>query len=124
MAEKDVALGRIKHALDQINEEVSHGVYPALTLTDFKHSVDLLRLTIWGVIEAEEQRKSEVGGQPRGLDKKMIEFRIKRLEQMLNDLRLDLAKSGLDISGLDLKNLALTLGSTLHSVTRLVNRKA
>ena len=123
MSEKDAALGRIKHALDQINEEVSHGIYPASTLTDFKHSVDLLRLTIWGVIEAEEQRTSELGGRPTGLDKKMIEFRIKRLEQMLNDLRLDLAKSDLDISGLDLKDLALTLGSTLHSVTRLANRK-
>jgi hypothetical protein len=124
MSEKDVALGRIKHALDEINEEVSHGIYPASTLTDFKHSVDLLRLTIWAVIEAEEQRKNEVGGRPMGLDKKMIEFRIKRLEQMLSDLRSDLARSGMDVSDLDLKNLAVTLGTTLHSVTRLANRKA
>jgi len=114
MSDTDSLLGRIKQTLDQLAGEISSGKYPAILLADLKGSVDQLRLSMWAVIEAEEQLKHAVAPSTMEFKKKLVEFRIKRIVQMLNEIRGDVAvpeRSDLDI-------LRAALGTTLQTVER------
>jgi len=119
MSETDIVLGRIKYTLDQLGSEISNGKYPADLLSDLKSSVDELRLTMWAVIEAEEQRKQEIKGGSTDLKKKLVEFRIKRILQMLQSLRIDVAEPGSS----DLEALRAALRTGLQNVERVTARK-
>jgi hypothetical protein len=119
MSETDLALGRIKKALDDVSGEISHGKYPAPILSDFKRSVDQLRLTIWAFIEAEDQRRKELTGSPMQLNRKLVEFRIKRLVEMLNELRGDLSSGAAAGNEADLKRLAAAMQNTLQGINQL-----
>jgi hypothetical protein len=116
MSETDVILGRMKVVLERLIKEVSKGKYPAPLLADFKHSVDELRIAIWSVMEAEDQRRKELEGFPMGLDRKLVEFRILRLEEMLNQLRSDLSAGVTDPSLLDLNPLVTAIQSTIRNI--------
>lgn len=90
MSETDRVLGEIKQSLDELSAEISSGKYAAEFLTDLKRSVDQLRLTLWAVIETAEQNKRADKKGLVSLKGKLVEFRVKRIVQMLNDLRSDL----------------------------------
>jgi hypothetical protein len=114
MSETDRVLGRIKQTLDELSKEISNGKYAAEFLTDLKGSVDQLRLTMWAVIETEDQHRHKDTKGPMKLNEKLVEFRIKRIVQMLNDLGTDAAipeKS-------DLEALMGAFGTALQSVER------
>lgn len=119
MPEIDAALAQIKSSLDELSKDVSQGKYPAPILKDFKLTVDALRLTIWAIIEFEEQSRKEAHGARFGLSTKIAEFRVKRLVQMLTDLRADIEKGGIAPKTLDLKPLSAALKTTLQSITGL-----
>jgi signal transduction protein with GAF and PtsI domain len=120
MSETDIVLGQIKQALDQLGAEISKGKYSAALLADLKSSVDQLRLTMWAVIEAEHQRKQEIRGDRMGLRKKLAEFRIKRIMQMLSDLRVDAA----DPESSDLQALKTALGMIGQEVDDMIARRS
>lgn len=120
MSETDVVLGQLKNTLDQLGSEIVKGKYSVRLLADLKASVDQLRLTMWAVIEAEHQRKQEIHGNRMDLRKKLAEFRIKRIMQMLGDLRLDAA----DPESADLEALRTALTTIVQEVNSLVARKS
>lgn len=114
MAEIEAVLAQIKQSLDELSLDVSHGKYPAPILKDFKLSVDQLRLTIWAIIEFEEQSKSKSQGAQFGLNVRLSEFRIKRLVQMLADLQTDIKNGRIPPTHPDLKNLVSTFKNTFQ----------
>ena len=81
--------------------------------------MDELRLTIWAIIEFEEQSRMEAHGARFGLSTKIAEFRVKRLIQMLTDLQADIEKGGIAPKTLDLKPLSAALNTTLQSIKGL-----
>jgi len=119
MSETDIVLGRIKQTLDELGSEISNGKYPADLLGELKASVDELRLTMWAVIEAEEQRKREIKGGSTDLKKKLVEFRIKRILQMLKALRIDASVP----ETADLQGLSAALRTALQNVEGIAARR-
>lgn len=119
MAELEPALAQIRHSLDQLSRDVSQGKYPTSILKDFKLTVDQLRLAIWAIIEFEDQKRKEQQGAKLGLDSKLVEFRIKRLVQMLADLHADIESGNITAKNPDLKSLSSTLQAVLQTITRV-----
>jgi len=125
MSAIDAALWEVKQALDQLGFDVSHGKYPARMLKDVKVAVDELRLTLWAIIEMEDKGKQKKAPRsPTRFREKLAEFRMKRLERMLTDLRSGMTKGAVAGSGAELKTLAASLQATLDSITRLTDRRA
>jgi len=120
MSETDIVLGQLKQTLDQLGSEIEKGKYSVELLADLKASVDQLRLTMWAVIEAEHQRQQEIRGDRMDLRKKLVEFRIKRITQMLGDLRVETA----DPASPDLQVLRTALGTTVREIDQMVARKS
>jgi len=121
----DGVLWQIKQSLDQLGFDVSHGKYPAGMLKDVKVAVDELRLTLWGILEMEESdTKTRTRGSSATIRQKLAEFRFRRMERMLTDLRKDLTKGVVPANGGGLKTLAASLQATLHSIDRLTRHKA
>ncbi len=116
MPDPESTLQQIKRSLDLLSEEVTQGKYPGMILKDLKLSVDHLRLTLWAIIEFEDQSKKAAQGAKYGLTTKLFEFRIKRLTQMLNDLRADLSRTDIGPTAADLRNLAAALHTTLQKI--------
>ncbi len=115
----EVRLAQIKSTLDQISREVSEGKIPAPVLKDFKLSVDQLRVTIWAILTFEEQPRKPAKGADLALANKLIEFRIKRLIQMLADLQTDIESRRIAAENPELKALCSTINATLDSVAKL-----
>jgi len=123
MFEADIALGRMKQSIDQLDHEVSDGKYTADLLSDIKTSVDQLRLTMWAAIEAEDQRKQEIRGGPTNFKKKLVEFRIKRLVEMLNNFRIGIAEGDPYPETSDLQTLRSALRTMLKNLDSFPSRK-
>lgn len=119
MPEFDIALGRIKETLDRLSQEVTDGVYSPLMLKEFKSSVDQLRLTLWAVIEVEDQSKKGLGGATMGLSRKVAEFRIKRLIRMLDDFRKDVTTGAVSSLSPEVKPLFASLRATSETLSSL-----
>lgn len=119
MPEIDIALGRIKKTLDRLSEEVTKGLYPPVMLKDFKSSVDQLRLTLWAVIEVEDQSKKATSGSATGMSQKVAEFRIKRLMRMLEDFRTDVTSGVIGTVSDDISSLAVSLRATSDTLARM-----
>jgi len=122
MSEADIALGRMKQSIDQLGHEISNGKYPADLLADMKTSVDQLRLNMWAAIESEDQRKQEIRGGPTNFRKKLVEFRIKRLVEMLNNLRIGVAEGDDFPETSVLQTLRAALWTTLKNLESLAAR--
>jgi len=124
-SEIDGTLWEIKQSIDQLGFDVSQGKYPSSLLRDIKHAVDDLRLTLWGILEMNSgNQEKETGGASVSVRHKLAEFRMKRVERMLTDLRMDLTKGGMPGSESDLKTLTASLQATLHSIDRVTRQKA
>jgi hypothetical protein len=120
----DGTLWEIKQTLDQLGFDVSHGKYPARMLRDVKAAVDELRRALWSVLETDNSGKAkQVRDARSGFRRKLAAFRMKRLERMLTDVRMDLAKGVVAGNDSELKTLTSSLQATLKSITRLTHGK-
>lgn len=122
MAETELSLIQIKHTLDRLSEEVPQGKYPSAILKVLKLSVDQLRLTLWAIIAYRGQGTQDARGADFGLQAKLVEFRIKRLLQMLSDLCENLENGDITPSNLELPPLCSALQSTLERVNRVMEK--
>ena len=124
MSDIDATLWEIKQTLDQLGFDVSHGRYSPRMLRDVKAAVDELRRALWSTIETDNSGKVEQIRDARsGFRRKLAEFRMKRVERMLTDLRMDLAKGAVAGNDSELKTLTSSLKATLDSITRLPRLK-
>lgn len=115
----EVSLSQIKSTLDQISHEVSLGKIPAPVLKDFKLTVDELRVTIWAILTFEEEPRRTGPGSDVALANKLVEFRIKRVIQMLTNLRADIENRRIEAGNPDLKAFSSTLNATRESLAKL-----
>lgn len=112
-------LTQVKSALDEISQEVSQGRVPATILKDFKLSVDQLRVTIWAILTFEEQASKQGKGADVALGNKLVEFRIKRIIQMLAELETDIENRRIAAEHPDLKALTSSMNGILDAVAKL-----
>ncbi len=117
MSEFDSRLSQIKRTIDELSAEVPDGKFPVAILKEFKLSVDHLRLNLWAIIEFEDQAKKHGKGSPFGLSTKLVEFRIKRIQQMLEDLRADISSGTLA----PIRDQVQTLRTALESALQALN---
>lgn len=124
MSDIDATLWEIKQTLDQLGFDVSHGKYPPRMLRDVKAAVDELRRALWSTIETDNSSKVEQIRDARsGFRRKLPESRMKRVERMLTELRMDLTKGAVAANDSELKTLTSSLQATLDGVTRLTQLK-
>lgn len=120
----DGDLWEIKQALDQLGFDVTQGKYPPSLLKDIKFAVDELRLNLWGILEMQEDDNHKEARSPFiPTRQKLAEFRMKRVERMLTDLRMDLTEGAIPGSDAGLKTLTASLQATLHNISRATQRK-
>jgi hypothetical protein len=124
MPETELTLSRLKETLDRLSEEVSQGRFPTAILKELKPSVDNLRLTLWALITFEGPGKKDAAGASFGLKTKLVEFRIRRLLQILTDLSEDIRAGDVTPSNPALAPLASALESALQAITELTARAA
>ncbi len=117
MSEFNSKLLHIKRTIDELSADISEGKFPATILRDFKLSVDHLRLNIWAIIEFEDQSKKHGKGSSFGLSTKLAEFRIKRVQQMLEDLQTDISSGVLA----PLRDQVQVLRTALESALQTLN---
>ncbi len=112
-------LTQMKSALDEISQDISQGRIPATILKDFKLSVDQLRVTIWAILTFEEQVAKQGKGSAVALGNKLVEFRIKRIMQMLAELKTDIENRRIAAEHPELKALTSSIDGILDAVARL-----
>jgi hypothetical protein len=112
MEEIETDLAQIKSSLENLSHKVVRYEIPQSILRDFKLALDHLRLTIWAVIMAEEEDAMRADGLQFGLATKLVEFRIKRLLQMLADLQTDLTSGAISPAHPELHELDAALLET------------
>ncbi len=112
-------LTQVKNALDEISQDISQGRIPATILKDFKLSVDQLRVTIWAILTFEEQAAKQGKGSDVALGNKLVEFRIKRVMQMLAELEADIESRRIAAEHPDLKALTSSMNGIVAAVSKL-----
>jgi len=117
MQEIEAALAEIRGSLEDLSQKVVRYQVPSSILKDFKLALDQLRLTIWAVIMADEEGAMRADGLQFGLATKLVEFRIKRLLQMLADLQTDLKSGTVSSAHPDLHKLNAALVETSTAVS-------
>jgi hypothetical protein len=122
LSDIDVELWEIKQSLDQLGFDISHRKFAPQLLKDLKTTVDQLRVTLWAIMEAENQPKNESAQTSTQFRKKLVEFRMKRLEQMLNDFAADVSRGIVEKNDSKLATLSTALKSTLQTIIRLTNQ--
>jgi hypothetical protein len=78
---------------------------------------------MWAAIEAEDQRKQEIRSGPTNFKKKLVEFRIKRIIEMLNNFRIGVAEGDAYPETSDLQALRAALRTTLKNLESVASRK-
>ncbi len=119
MATMEAALEQCQSVLNQLLESGPKQHVDSPVLRDFKLCIDGLRLTLWALIQAQEEGYLERQGGDMDLDAKLLEFRIKRTVQMLEELQEDLNGGRLSADMPDVGMLSTTLRKTLDGVGRL-----
>jgi hypothetical protein len=119
MSEIEVTLAQIKQSIDRIGKEVAQRRIPSPLLTDFKLSVDQVRLTIWAMMMYEEESAAKSSSVQFGVSTRLVEFRIKRVLQMLAELREDIEGGRVPSANPELRNLASALQATLQAISKL-----
>jgi len=85
----EIALAQMKSSIEDLSKRKAWSAVPPSLLKEFKLTLDELRLIIWAVIMADEESSHRMEGLQIGLPGKLVEFRIKRLLEMLSDLEAD-----------------------------------
>jgi hypothetical protein len=88
-------------------------------LRDFKLCLDGLRLTLWAVIQSQAEGSSDGKAASMILAGKLVEFRTKRLIQLLSDLQQDAQDGRLSSAKADVPSLLKALRAALDSVSRV-----
>ena len=121
MADIEDALEQCQSVLEQLLQSAPERQIASPVLRDFKLSLDGLRLTLWAIIQSQEESYLERKGAGMNLAGKLVEFRIKRLVQMLGDLQLDIQDGRLTSAGVEVGLLSKSLRTTLEGVSHLAN---
>jgi hypothetical protein len=119
MATMEAALEQCQSILGQLLQSGPEKYIASPVLKDFKLCVDGLRLTLWALIQSQEENFMERKGASMDLAGKLVEFRTKRLIQMLEDLQQDINRGRLSPGGAELAPLSEALRSALQDVERL-----
>lgn len=122
MAVNELTLAQIKRTLDELNEEIAAGKFPSNILKDLKLSVNHLRLTLWAIIAYEGKAAKDSRGVDVSFGPKLAEFRIKRLMQMLNNLRDGFEAGSVAPSHPELASLSSALESTVERIFKLTQK--
>jgi hypothetical protein len=119
MASMEAALEQCQVILGQILQSGPEKYVASPVLKDFKLCVDGFRLTLWALIQSQEEGLLEGQAGEMGLAAKLVEFRTKRLIQMLGDLQEDIDQGRLSAGKAELAKLSERLRGALKGVERL-----
>jgi hypothetical protein len=113
------AIEQCESVLNQLRQSDLERHAKPPVLRDFKLLVDHLRLTLWAIIQSQAEAGMSVGGTHLGLAEKLVEFRVKRLVQMLAELQRDIDEGRMSSASPDIKGLSQVLRGTLDGLNRL-----
>lgn len=119
MATMEAALEQCQSILGQLLQAGPEKYVASPVLRDFKFCVDGLRLTLWALIQSQEEGFLEGQEDKMSLAGKMAEFRTKRIIQMLEDLHQEIDRGRPVTPGADLASLSQALRRTLRDVERV-----
>ncbi|MGH7498706.1 MAG: hypothetical protein ACREL3_07635 [Gemmatimonadales bacterium] len=97
-------------ALQTIEKRMSEGEIPSGALTEFKSSVDDLRLRLWGLLSA---------GSANDYRAFQESFRLRRAKEICRGLETDLRSGSMSPRHEELPPLGVAAGALAHSITRL-----
>jgi hypothetical protein len=119
MTTMESAIEQCESVLNQLRQSDPERHAKSPVLRDFKLNLDSLRLTLWAIIQYQDEARMDVGGTHLGLAEKLVEFRVKRLIQMLADLRQDIDDGRVSSGCLEIGELSKALHGTLDGLNRL-----
>jgi hypothetical protein len=119
MTTMESAIEQCESVLNQLRQSDPERFATSPALRDFKLILDDLRLTLWAVIQSQEEARRDVTGKPLGLADKLVEFRVKRLIQMLAALQQDVDNGRVSRADLSIRGLSKALRGTLDGLSRL-----
>lgn len=122
MQDIEIALTQIKSSIEDLGQRVVRCTIQPSLPKDFKLVLDDLRLTIWAVIMAGEEASNRAEGVNFGLSSKLVEFRIKRLLQMLGDLEADVQNGNVSPSHPELHKLVSALEESTKNLTKFCTK--
>ncbi len=115
MVTSEARLKELAESLGLLSRDISQGDWPDVSvLKDLKLAIDQLRLTLWAVITYEKHTRSV---SQAGLRSKLAEFRMKRLMEMLGELRVDVISGVLAATPSELRDLTSALHGTLENLS-------
>lgn len=118
MTTMESAIEQCESVLNQLRQSDLQRHAKSPVLRDFKLCLDALRLTLWAIIQSQEEAHIGVSGTPLSLAEKLAEFRVKRLIQMLADLQQDIDDGRVSGANLEIGGLSKALRGTLNRLNR------
>jgi len=98
LPEKIQQLVLTKKALDELALDIEQGQYPAAMLEEFKESVDHARTTIWTLLKLEEEKHAAETGYVFDLQRKLVEYRLRRAQRLLHQIEADINAMEIEIN--------------------------
>lgn len=102
----------LKQGLEAMQQRLSESEVPRAVLEDFKMTVDHIRLTVWGILSAEKADQYE-------LATTIVRFRLKRTQDMCQQIILDIDASELTVDLPELPPFYKTLKEAHGRLERL-----
>ncbi len=109
-----------RKVLDELAGEIQRGQYPVAMLDDFKESVDHVRTIIWTMTKLEQEREAGASGSVFDLGKKLVEYRLRRAQKLLQQVQMDIDIAEIEIDTPGLVEFQRTVESLHGRLNRLL----